>query len=159
MWAFMDKISFDATGNTVTLIKRRAATEPEQQPLAPSEGEITAVERRLLPNVLGELIAELDAKTYQLTHTRVTVGREPSCDIVVNATSVSHHHCVMYLYQGWWYVKDLESRNGIKVNHKSVSQHLVPPGSILTVGTVDLEAKYEPHELGAFGITPPVDPF
>ena len=159
MWAFMDKVSFDETGNTVTLIKRRTATEPEPQPLAASEVETTARERRLLPEVLGELIAETDAKTYQLTNTRVTVGREPSCDIVINATSVSHHHCVMYLFEGWWYVKDLESRNGIKVNHKPVSQHLVPPGSTLSVGTVDLEAKYEPLELGAFGITPPVDPF
>ncbi len=156
MWAFMDKVSFDETGNTVTLIKRRAAAEPERQ--APTEEEDTK-KRLVLPDVLGELVAETDEKTYQLTHTRVTVGREPSCDIVINATSVSHHHCVMYLYEGWWYVKDLESKNGIKVNHKPVSQHLVPPGSTLSVGTVDLEARYEPHELGAFGITPPVDPF
>ena len=164
MWAFTDKVSFNETGNTVTLVKRRAGSEgdqkPQSAPVQDKEQSQSRPKTRRLPAVLGELIGESDGhKTYQLTNTRVTVGREPSCDIVINAGSVSQHHCVMYLYEGWWYVKDLQSKNGIKVNKKPVTQHLVPPGAILSVGKVDLEAKYHPHDLGSPGITPPVDPF
>jgi hypothetical protein len=153
MWAFMDQVSFDDAGNTVTLVKRRRVHLPAD------DADPEKATGPTLPDVLGELVAKSHGKTYQLTKRRLLVGREPSCDIVLNASSVSHHHCVMYLHEGWWYVKDLQSKNGLKVNQKPVTQHLLPPGAMLSVGTVNLEAKYHPDELGSPGMTPPVDPF
>jgi adenylate cyclase len=66
---------------------------------------------------------------------------------------------VLYLYKGWWYVKDLQSKNGVKIKNIPVAQHLLPPGTLLSIGPHEFEVGYQPHELGAAGITPPVDPF
>jgi adenylate cyclase len=65
----------------------------------------------------------------------------------------------MFVHEGWWFVRDLKSKNGVKVNGKAQSKHLVPPASILSVGPHEFSVEYEPHSLGAHGITPPVDPF
>ena len=161
MWSFMDKVSFDETGNTVTLIKSRADVDAEQVSTPPetAEQQEGTADKFVLPEVLGELVARSDSTSYRLAKTRITVGREPSCDIVINSGSVSHHHCVLFLHEGWWYVNDLDSKNGVKVNSKPVKQHLVPPAATLSVGSVDLTIKYQPHELGSPGITPPIDPF
>jgi CheY-like chemotaxis protein len=157
MWAFMDKISFDKTGNTVTLQKLR---EPPRA-AAPSAATTSPAERPPPPPaLLARLIAKDDPdETYSLRRRRITIGRDDSCDVAIHSSSVSHHHCVLYVHEGWWYVKDLESTNGTKVNYSPVSEHLVRPGDTLTIGKVDFDLQYQPHELGAVGITPPVDPF
>ena len=149
MWAFMDKVVFDKSGNTATLIKRFEAPAP---PKAPEPEEA-------LPDVLGAL-RSLDAgKIYNLTKIRTTVGRDQSCDIVINSAAVSHHHCLLFLHEGWWFVRDLKSKNGIRVNGKQHTQHLLPPAAVLSIGPHEFEVDYQPHKLGAPGITPPVDPF
>jgi CheY-like chemotaxis protein len=159
MWAFMDKVSFNKAGNVVTLIKQRAT--PTAQPAAAAKAAAADGERRsfALPEILAVLNPKEGGKPLKLSRPRVIVGREPSCDLVINSRAISHHHCVLYLYEGWWYVKDLNSRNGVKVKRVKVTQHLVPPGSVLSIGPLEFEMNYTPHELGAPGITPPVDPF
>ena len=63
------------------------------------------------------------------------------------------------MYHGWWYVKDLKSANGTRLNKTLVDQKRIPPGAILSIATHQFEARYSPWDLGAEGITPPVDPF
>ncbi len=160
MWALMDKVSFGHNGSTVGLVKRRPETDDQTD----GDGESAIAEdptRKavVLPEVLGELTPKGGGKPFRLKRKRVMVGRTPSCDIVIRSTSVSHHHCVLYLYEGWWYVKDLDSRNGVKVKGVKVAQHLVSPGAMLSIGPHEFELNYTPHDLGAPGITPPVDPF
>jgi CheY-like chemotaxis protein len=155
MWAFMDKVVFDKTGTSATLVKNFDAPKPasetaEKPKEAPPED---------LPEVLASLRPSDGGKASELTRKRVTIGREPSCDIVINSAAVSHHHCLVFLYEGWWFVRDLKSKNGIKVNGKQCSQHLLPPAGILSVGPHNFQMEYQPHKLGALGITPPVDPF
>ena len=160
MWAFTDKVAFDKTGNTVTLQKLRQSDKRED---ANGDGTQSPKANSVAghaPSVLGRLIGKDDPSlTYSLERRRITVGRVDSCDIVIPSSTVSHHHCLLYLYDGWWYVKDLHSTNGTKVNHKPISEHLVRPGNILSIGALDFDIEYQPHELGAEGITPPVDPF
>ena len=90
---------------------------------------------------------------------RATFGRDPSCDIAVHSSSVSQHHGVLYLHKGWWYVKDLHSKNGTRVNGILITEHLLPPDATLAIGRREFKIQYKPHELGAEGITPPFDPF
>jgi len=171
MWAFMDQVSFDTTGNTVTLIKRRQAEGAAAQATASQTAAGSSMPRSAMAanqlhvadeaklEVMGRLTPRQEGPPLVLTRTRMTVGRDASCDIIIPSTSVSHHHCVLYLYEGWWYVKDLGSKNGVRVNRVAVTQHLIPPGSCLTIGKLEFDVDYRPHDLGSPGITPPVDPF
>ncbi len=155
MWAFMDSVNFDAKGNTVVMLKRRV------EPTKPAVTEAAAPEAKkfVLPSVLGKLIPSDGAVPIELNKTRMTAGRDPSCDIVIRSSSISQHHCLLYIFQGWWYVRDMKSKNGIRVNHVPYAEHLLRPGSILSVGKYDYKVEYEPYLLGADGIDPPADPF
>jgi adenylate cyclase len=84
------------------------------------------------------------------------VGRRESCDIVLRFPNVSAHHCQLSLNGGYWYVRDLDSRNGTKVNGGRVEEKRLDPGDVLSVAKHNYDVKYTPAELGAVG-PPPED--
>lgn len=156
MWAFMDDVKFTSPGNSVIMTKRRS--EEAQRAKARQETNDVEVEQKL-PEVMGTLTPKDGGPSAKLTKTRLTIGRDTSCDVVVRSPSISQHHCLLYLYQGWWYVRDLKSKNGIKVNHLPCHEHVLRPEYTLSVGKYDYVIHYEPFQLGAVGIEPPPDPF
>lgn len=46
---------------------------------------------------------------------RLVVGKEPGCELVAEGTYVSRRHCELWFEQGAWWVRDLGSTNGIRV--------------------------------------------
>ena len=104
----------------------------------------------------GELIPVGGGDPIPLLKKNLLVGRRESCDIVLRFSNVSAHHCQLTINGGYWFVKDMESRNGIKVNGVRVSEKRLTPGDELTVAKHRYEVQYSPMELGAVG-PPPVD--
>jgi adenylate cyclase len=103
----------------------------------------------------GELIPVGGGDPIPLLKKNLLVGRRESCDIVLRFSNVSAHHCQLTVNAGYWYVKDLESRNGIKVNGVRVTEKRLTPGDELLVAKHRYEVQYSPLELGAVG--PPPD--
>jgi len=155
MWAFMDSVSFDSKGSTVAMVKRRISPGAESKVL-PNKVES---KKPKLPAVLGNLRPTDGTSPIELTKPKMTAGRDPSCDIVIRSSSISLHHCLLYTFEGWWYVRDLKSTNGIRINHVSFREHLLRPGCVLSIGKFEYKIDYEPSALGACGIDPPSDPF
>ena len=89
-----------------------------------------------------------------LQKTKVLVGRRESCDIVVRFPNVSAHHCQLTIVSGYWFVKDLNSRNGTKVNGTRITRKRVNPGDKISVAKHEYEIEYSPAELGASGPPP-----
>jgi len=56
---------------------------------------------------------------------------------------------------GYWYIRDLQSRNGIKVNDERVQEKRVDPGALLAIAKHKYRIDYDPMELGAVGPPPP----
>lgn len=104
----------------------------------------------------GELIPLGGGDPIPLLKKNLLVGRRESCDIVLRFSNVSAHHCQLYCNGGYWYVKDLKSRNGIKVNGARVSEKRLDPGDELSIAKHRYDVKYSPYDLGAVG-PPPVD--
>jgi predicted component of type VI protein secretion system len=104
----------------------------------------------------GELIPVGGGDPIPLLKKTLLVGRRESCDIVLRFSNVSAHHCQLYLNGGYWYVKDLQSRNGIKVNGTRVTEKLLQPGDELSVAKHRYDVRYSPFDNGAVG-PPPVD--
>ncbi len=165
MWAFMDSVSFDPTGNTVVMIKRRVSLAAEEKSSVAKVGVAkvdvanVAPKKPKLPDVLGILRPSDGGSQIELKKPKMTAGRDPGCDIVIRSSSISLHHCLLYTFEGWWYVRDLKSTNGIRINHVSFREHLLRPGCQLSIGKFEYTLEYEPTALGAFGIDPPDDPF
>jgi predicted component of type VI protein secretion system len=104
----------------------------------------------------GELIPLGGGDPIPLLKKNLLVGRRESCDIVLRFSNVSAHHCQLFCNGGYWYVKDLQSRNGIKVNGARVTERRLDPGDELAIAKHRYDVRYSPHDLGAVG-PPPVE--
>ena len=52
----------------------------------------------------------------RLVNQRVTVGRSHDCDVILRSDGVSRHHAEFVAETDAWLVRDLASRNGVRVN-------------------------------------------
>ena len=103
----------------------------------------------------GELVPVGGGDSIPLLKKNLLVGRRESCDIVLRFSNVSAHHCQLTVNGGYWYVRDMNSRNGVKVNGLRVTDKRLDPGDTLSIAKHKYEVKYSPIELGAVGPPPP----
>jgi len=103
----------------------------------------------------GQLIPLGGGDPIPLLKKRILVGRRESCDIVLRFSNVSAQHCELFVVSGYWYVRDLNSTNGVKVNGARVRERRLDPGCILAIAKHQYEVRYSPVELGAVGPPPP----
>ena len=99
----------------------------------------------------GELVPVGGGDPIPLLKKNLMVGRRESCDIVLRFSNVSAHHCQLTCNGGYWYVKDLKSRNGVKVNGSRVTEKRLDPGDELTIAKHRYDVRYSPVDLGAVG--------
>lgn len=105
--------------------------------------------------MFGELIPMGGGDPIPLLKKVLLVGRRESCDVVLRFSNVSAHHCQLSVNGGYWYVRDLDSRNGVKVNGVRVREKRVDPGDELSIARHKYLLKYSPVDLGAVGPPPP----
>ena len=96
----------------------------------------------------GELIPTGGGDNVPLVRELLTVGRRESCDICMPFPNISGTHCELSFRKGYWYIRDLNSTNGIKVNGLRVAEKLLHPGDEIFIG----KRRYTP-----FSITLPAD--
>lgn len=104
----------------------------------------------------GELIPLGGGDAIPLLKKQLLIGRRESCDIVLRFANVSAHHCQMYVNGGYWYCRDMQSRNGVKVNGIRVQEKRIDPGDAFSVAKHKYKLMYSPADLGAVG-PPPAD--
>jgi len=107
----------------------------------------------------GELIPLGGGDPIPLLKQQLLIGRRESCDIVLRFANVSAHHGQLSIDSGYWYVRDLQSRNGIKINDVRIEkdqQRRLDPGDTLAIAKHKYRVEYEPADLGAIG-PPPAD--
>jgi phosphoserine phosphatase RsbU/P len=61
-------------------------------------------------------------KMWPLNGKVVLIGRDPACDIVVASPKTSGRHAMMVSTGGEWFIEDLNSVNGTRVNGTIISQ-------------------------------------
>jgi len=72
-------------------------------------------------------------KEYDLSKEKVTVGRKPSNDIVLDDPTVSGVHAA-FLHMQHTYIEDMNSTNGIKLNDKKINKRQLNHGDIVKIG-------------------------
>lgn len=90
-----------------------------------------------------------------LSKTELIVGRSKDCDVTLRFSDVSGRHCRLVLSKGYWYVIDLRSTNGTRLNGLKVNDFRVDPGAKLTFGTHEYRLEYDPMKNGNDGMMPP----
>jgi adenylate cyclase len=94
--------------------------------------------------MLGELIPRGGGDPIPLLQPKLVVGRRSTCDIVLTFPNISSEHCEFQFLNGYWQVRDLNSRNGVKVNGERVDIKFLHPGDEVSIAKNHFEIQYEP---------------
>ena len=85
----------------------------------------------------GYIIDMIDGESYPLNMWETSIGRSNSCDIVVGYDTVSRFQAVISRRIDGWYVYDLLSKSGIKINGEEAEKKAtIKSGDVLTFGAV-----------------------
>ena len=104
----------------------------------------------------GMLVPVGGGDPIPLRKPEILIGRRNGCDIVLGFGNVSGKHCQLVLSYGYWYILDLNSTNGVKVNGTKVTDHRLDPGATLAISKHVFKIQYDPAANGATG-PPPAD--
>ena len=107
--------------------------------------------------MLGQLIPIGGGDPIPLLKPNLMVGRRPSCDICLEYSNVSSHHCRLEYINGYWRAADI-STNGTKINGERIDEKFLQPGDTIAFAKHIFEIQYTPDPDGV----PPVeevDPF
>ena len=72
---------------------------------------------------------------------KLTIGRDPECDIFLNDMTVSRSHAVLEIGNSGCIIRDMNSFNGIWVNDRMVDTCLLKSGDVLQIGAFCLVYK------------------
>jgi len=77
---------------------------------------------------------------YPLDKERMIIGRNNTCDILVQDIMVSNRHVCLWKEAGEWYIRDLSSQNGTKLNGSFIEEpFILDDGDIIKIGELELE--------------------
>ncbi|MDR1479645.1 MAG: FHA domain-containing protein [Planctomycetaceae bacterium] len=104
----------------------------------------------------GVLVPVGAGDPVELSKREMVVGRKDGCDVVLRYDNISSRHCRLVLSAGYWYVIDLDSSNGVKVNNVRTKDRRLDSGDVLSVAKHSFTIKYDPAKNGATGEKPPL---
>ncbi len=93
--------------------------------------------------VNGELVPVGGGDPIPLIREQLVLGRRESCDICLRFPNISGKHAEMQFRKGYWYIRDLNSTNGIKVNGVRVQEKMLHPKDEITIGKRLYSIHYE----------------
>jgi hypothetical protein len=71
---------------------------------------------------------------YNLVYDRMTLGRNPKCDIFLNDMTVSREHATIFRSDGVFTIVDDQSYNGVWVNNHNVDKKVLKRGDLIQIG-------------------------
>jgi adenylate cyclase len=93
--------------------------------------------------LLGELVPVGGGDSIPLISDVMTIGRREVCDIQLDFKNVSGTHAELSFRNGVWYVRDLGSTNGIKVNGERTLRRPLRPGDEISVASHKYTIQYQ----------------
>ena len=110
---------------------------------------------RLVPLIPGT------APQVALHRPVLLIGRHLECDVRIDSPKISRRHCCLAMAYDRVLIRDLGSRNGVRVNGRLVEEIRLHPGDELAIGPIlfRLEAESEePRNSGAMVSRPSQPP-
>jgi pSer/pThr/pTyr-binding forkhead associated (FHA) protein len=81
---------------------------------------------KLILSIGGSVLREIT-----LTKERVTIGRRPDNDIVIEDLAISGEHAVIVSRDNDAFLEDLNSTNGTRVNGQPIAKHFLQDGNVI----------------------------
>ena len=81
---------------------------------------------------------EFQGKSFELSGPEITVGRVDDNKVQVEHASVSGHHAILRLDGLDYFIKDLDSTNGTRINGEKIVEQKLRRNDILRLGNIEL---------------------
>jgi adenylate cyclase len=91
----------------------------------------------------GELVPVGGGDAIPLARDVMTIGRRESCDICLKFQNVSSVHAELSLKSGVWFVRDMGSTNGVKVNGERTLRRPLRPGDEIGISNHKYTIQYQ----------------
>src|SRR5579859_7321668 len=75
-------------------------------------------------------------RQFAFEQTQVVIGREAECDVVLYDPGVSRKHARIFSEGNFYFVEDMGSSNGTKVNGSIIKKHRLADGDAVALGPV-----------------------
>ena len=98
------------------------------------------IDARQVPEITIRVDIDDKIESYSYASQELVLGRDPVCDLVLDASTVSAQHTrLSYHHQNWW-AEDLGSRNGTLLNLVRVTTpSILVSGDELQLGQVQIK--------------------
>ncbi len=110
----------------------------------PPHREHTRTPRAEQSQLLGRLVPCGGGDPIPLLREDLLIGRRSNCDLQLKFTNVSSEHCRLFLEGGYWFIEDLHSRNGVRVEGVRVQKQALPPSAIISIANHRYSIEYTP---------------
>jgi len=74
----------------------------------------------------------------------LTIGRDPLCGLVLTEKGISRRHAVIEEKDDGIYIRDLNSINGLYINHEKIEEKRLETGDIIEIGGMQSTAQIIP---------------
>lgn len=99
--------------------------------------------RRNPPLAKAKLREMVSGNVYPLRYRETAIGRGPKNDVVLAYPSVSRSHAVIVCSGKGWYIADVHSEAGVKVNGKKIEKRMfLHTGDRIAIGEAVLIFEY-----------------
>ena len=80
---------------------------------------------------------EANATDYALEGAEVAIGRDPTCQIILQDKKSSRRHCLIQREGVRFFLKDLETVNGTYLNGERITEALLSGGDLIRIGSTE----------------------
>lgn len=123
-----------------TRIFARGSVHPSKAPAAPARPQ--QPRPRGVPTRMHVTGGRMSGTTMALGSTSITIGRDPSCTLVLDDTYASTRHARIFPDGGSWYVEDLGSTNGTYLGSERLyGTAALPAGLPIRIGQTVIELR------------------
>ena len=77
----------------------------------------------------------------------INIGRDPACECLLNDDAVSSHHARLAFHRSQWWLEDLDSKNGTRLNQNPLTTPtVVISGDIIHCGHSTITVVIDSHD-------------
>jgi hypothetical protein len=125
-----------------TRLPTRPASRPAGTPgggrLPPPSGRANAAGSR-------PLFLFFEGQCYEIDQEQFVIGRGSKySDLAIKDANISRRHCAVVRRNGQYYIKDLESTNGVEFNGQRVDNHLIQEGTSYKLCDHEIRFSFSP---------------
>lgn len=106
---------------------------------------------------MAKIVLTKDGDVLQemaLSKERITVGRRPHNDIVIDSLAISAEHAVIVTILDDSFLEDLNSTNGTQINGQPVRKHFLQDNDVVELAQYRIRYIAKSHDAGAHGTDP-----